>query len=131
MNWFDGKNFAWQWIFRFSTLWTYSMYKCRKKSSLTEIFFRQINYLVISLVSTLVSRNFCQNIVRVKWKCHNSATLVAKIPWNQLFTKMCFAISWFDEKNWCVTVFLIHTCTMEFSLPRKKIVKTTYSVTWV
>ena len=31
-----------------------------QKFTLTEEIFRQINYLVISLVKTLVSRNFCQ-----------------------------------------------------------------------
>ena len=38
------------------------------KNSLTEIFFRQINYLVISLVKPLLSRNFCRKCMRVNFR---------------------------------------------------------------
>ena len=39
-----------------------------EKFTLTEIFFRQINYLVILLVKSLFSRNFCQKSVRVNFR---------------------------------------------------------------
>ena len=39
-----------------------------EKFALTENFFRQINYLVISLVKPLLSRNFCQKCVRVNFR---------------------------------------------------------------
>ena len=39
-----------------------------QKFTLTEKKFRQINYLVISLVKTLLSRNFCQKWVRVNFR---------------------------------------------------------------
>ena len=36
-----------------------------EKFGLTKKIFRQINYLVLSLVKTLLSRNFCQKCVRL------------------------------------------------------------------
>ena len=39
-----------------------------QKCTLTEKKFRQINYLVISVVKTLLSRNFCQKIVKVNYR---------------------------------------------------------------
>ena len=46
--------------------------------------FRQINSLVISLVNTLVSRNFCQKSVRVNsWNCEWFSHR-KNISWNQL-----------------------------------------------
>ena len=55
----DGqfRQFFRQWLF--STLWKL------RKFTLTEKKFRQITYLVISLVKLLLSRNFCQKCVRV------------------------------------------------------------------
>ena len=44
--------------------YTHCMWKLRK-FTLTEKIFRQITYLVISLVKLLLSRNFCQKCVRV------------------------------------------------------------------
>ena len=44
------------------TLWK------NEKFTLTEIFFRQINSLVICLVNALLSRNFCQKSVRVNFR---------------------------------------------------------------
>ena len=55
-----------------------------QKFTLTEKKFRQINYLVISLVKTLLSRNFCQKRVRVN-SCNFHAVLslfFEKISWN-------------------------------------------------
>ena len=45
-----------------STLWK------NQNFTLTEKIFRQINYLVISLVNALVSRNFCQKCVRENFR---------------------------------------------------------------
>ena len=42
----------------------HSVEKRNEKFSLTEKKFRQINYLVISLVKPLLSRNFCEKSVR-------------------------------------------------------------------
>ena len=39
-----------------------------EKLTLTEKFFRQTNYLVISLVKPLLSQNFCQKCVRVNFR---------------------------------------------------------------
>ena len=39
-----------------------------EKFTLTQNFFRQINYLVILLVKSLFSRNFCQKRVRVNFR---------------------------------------------------------------
>ena len=38
------------------------------KFTFTEKIFRQINYLVISLVKPLLSRNFCQKCMRVNFR---------------------------------------------------------------
>ena len=48
------------------TLWK------NEKFTLTKIFFRQINSLVIYLVNALVSRNFCQKSVRVNFRNFHS-----------------------------------------------------------
>ena len=55
------------WVEMSATLWK------NQKFTLTKKIFRQINYLVISIVNTLVSRNFCQNRVRVNF--HNFHTV--------------------------------------------------------
>ena len=55
------------------TLWK------NEKFTLTEIFFRQINSLVIYLVNALLSRNFCQKSVRVN---SNNFHTVARGPIN-------------------------------------------------
>ena len=44
-----------------------------QKFTLTEKIFRQLNSLVISIVNTLVSRNFWQNRVRVNFRYFHSA----------------------------------------------------------
>ena len=54
-----------------TTLWK------NEKFTLTEIFFRQINSLVIYLVNALLSRNFCQKSVRVNFCNYN--TVVAEM----------------------------------------------------
>ena len=46
-------------IYSLSTVW-------KTRNSLIEKKFRQINYLVISLVKPLLSRNFCENSLREK-----------------------------------------------------------------
>ena len=71
----------------------YTLWK-NQKLTLTEFFFRLINYLVISLVNTLVSRNFCQNTVRVNFSnfhtahCGNYRNFLSPKPIssNQLFS---------------------------------------------
>ena len=55
--WFDGIFYGWDAV---CTLWK------NEKFSLTEKKIRQINYLVISLVKPLLSRNFCKKGVIVR-----------------------------------------------------------------
>ena len=45
-------------------MYVFTLWKLQK-FSLAEKIFRQINYLVISIVKTLLSRNFCLERVRV------------------------------------------------------------------
>ena len=50
--------------------------QCGKtRNSLSPIFFREINYLVIYLVNALLSRNFCQKGVRVNFRNFHSVHL--------------------------------------------------------
>ena len=59
---------------------TISVWKLRK-FTLTEYFFRQITYLVISLVKVLLSRNFCQKKSEsIVWKLLKSTL---KIFWQK------------------------------------------------
>ena len=58
-----------------------------EKFSLTKKKFRQINYLVISLVKPLLSRNFCQKCVRVNF-------------WNMYFRACIINNSWTWRKIW-------------------------------
>ena len=44
-----------------------------RKFTLTEKIFRQITYLVMSLVKMLLSRNFCQKRVRVNFRNFHTA----------------------------------------------------------
>ena len=56
-----------------------------RKFSLTDKNFRQINYLVISLVKPLLLRNFCEKIVR-EYFCNFHTVCsspLKKISWNQ------------------------------------------------
>ena len=67
--WFDEKNFQFTQKNRGSEFLVFlhcAVWK-NEKFSLTIEIFRQINSLVIHLVKTLLSRNFCQNCVTV-WK---------------------------------------------------------------
>ena len=66
----------------FFTVWK------NEKFTVTNKKFRQINSLVLSLVKTLLSRNFCQISVTVNF--HNFHNVVYKswfFTWNQLFKK--------------------------------------------
>ena len=77
-----------------------------------EKIFRQINFLVISLVKPLFWRNFCQKSVRVKFRffhsvwhvnCGNFGILLPRF-FSQNFRQINvllnnFAIIWFDGKN--------------------------------
>ena len=62
----------------------YTVWKNEKfeKFTLTDKFFRQINYVVISLVKPLVSRNFCQNYVRVNFCDFHTVRYVRKFTLN-------------------------------------------------
>ena len=96
-----------------------------EKFSLTD-FFRQINYLVISLVKLLFSRIFCGKSVRGEnfcnfhtvWKIRNfTATIFSqKIPWNQLFVRELYSkLIW--QKNCMAENFsffhtVFHTLTV-------------------
>ena len=64
-----SRNFCLNSVLSISTVWK------NEKYTLTEIFFRQINSLVICLVNALLSRNFSQKSVRVNFR--NST------PWYQ------------------------------------------------
>ena len=77
LNWFDEK------ILRGSELCTlFPQSHCvlwkNEKFTLTEIFFRQINSLVIYLVNALFSRNFCQNTVRMNFRNFHTVHSVEK-----------------------------------------------------
>ena len=54
-----------------------------EKFTLTKKIFRQINYLVISLVKMLLSRNFCQKSVRVNFLKYHTV----KLQLHEFFTK--------------------------------------------
>ena len=56
-----------------------------QKFTLAEKKFRQINYLVISLVKPLLSRDFCEKSVRENFCNFHTVQFSAKIPWNQLY----------------------------------------------
>ena len=64
------------------------------KFTLNEKIFRQINYLVIHLVKTLLSRKFCQKCVRSNFRnyqnraVHTAQCHSAEIP--QFFVLQCF-----------------------------------------
>ena len=53
-----------------------------EKFGLTEKIFRQINSLVICLVKPLLSRNFCQKIVRLKFYNFHTVPQSKNTMWN-------------------------------------------------
>ena len=59
-----------------------------EKFTLSEKKFRQINYLVIPLVKMLLSRNFCQKRVRVKFRnFHTVGSKPLGSVWPNIFAK--------------------------------------------
>ena len=59
----------------------------KNEKTLTQNFFRQINYLVILLVKSLFSRNFCQKRVRVNFcNFHTVLYEFKNISWNQMLS---------------------------------------------
>ena len=72
-----------------------------EKFSLIEKIFRQINYLVISQVKTLLSRNFCQKCVRLDFQCGNFGNSLSNF-FDKTFVKATVLLnkllqSWFHE----------------------------------
>ena len=63
-------------VCNFHTVYYATLWK-NDKFTLTEIFFRQINYLVILLVKPLLSRNFCQKRVRVNFRNFHTVHYIA------------------------------------------------------
>ena len=66
-----------------------------EKFTLTEKIFRQINYLVILLVKTLFSRNFCQKSVRVNFckfhsVCASDFPTILRLKWVNFVTNFLF-----------------------------------------
>ena len=84
------------------TCWHFHTVWKNAKFTLTEKIFRQINSLVTYLVKQLLSRNFCQNCVRMNstavWYVHN----FENFPQSQIFfVKLMYSRtlkwkSWFD-----------------------------------
>ena len=75
-NWFHEIIFNWYKNLVNSTVCTLCSHSAEKRQILshTEKKIRQINYLVISLVKPLLSRNFCQKCVRENFRnFHNVA----------------------------------------------------------
>ena len=69
---------AWEWILIISTL----VQAWHEKFSLAKKIFRQINSLAISLVKTLLSRNFCRTgIFTKKWSFHRKLYELRKMNW--------------------------------------------------
>ena len=75
------------------------------KFTLTQNFSRQINYLVILLVKSLLSRNFCQKRVRVNFRnfhtvlcklCQTRGFSLTKISWKGRY-ESCFHEIFFGE----------------------------------
>ena len=82
VNWFDVKNFVWQWIFRFSTLHSVEICKFFPHDILQK--FRQINFFTKEL--------YCKSIWRKNfavgenfWNYHT--VFYKKILWNQFRQK--------------------------------------------
>ena len=75
--------------------------------------FRQINSLVISIVNTLVWRNFCQNNrVRVNFRNFHSVRCVSSLE--KYFVKINIRC-WFDEKLeifWFLFYFQVFACIL-------------------
>ena len=77
----------------------------------TKIFLRQINSLLIYLVNTLVSRNFCHDRVRVNFR--NFYIALWRFPTQQEFRETNFSpLYWFHQtknvsKNSFLTTFLL------------------------
>ena len=72
-----------------------------EKFSLIEKIFRQINYLVISQVKTLLSRNFCQKCVRLDFQCGNFGNSLSNF-FDKTFVKATVLLnkliqSWFHD----------------------------------
>ena len=75
-------------LFHSSLVWKlrkFTVTQCRKTRnslSLLENFFRQINYLVISLVKPLLSRNFCEKSVRENFCNFHTVVLQLVVDWS-------------------------------------------------
>ena len=63
-----------------------------------KFFLRQINYLVISLVKTLFSRNFCQKSVRLKFHNFHTVHSVSKLSIISHYARIYGNTLWKNEK---------------------------------
>ena len=79
-----------------------------EKFTLTQNFFRQINYLVILLVKSLFSRNFCQKRVTVNFRNFHTVLTEKK------FREINSLITSLFSKNVALTDFLSKRCEREF-----------------
>ena len=80
------------------TLWK------NEKFTLTEIFFRQINSLVIYLVNALLSRSFFQKSVRVNFHSFHTHCVPQKFRVINIFTNNSYlSVNWF-HKLFCLAV---------------------------
>ena len=90
-----------------------------QKFALTKKIFRQINYLVISLGKTLLSRNFCQKWVRVNFSntlCITTWKLFREIHSHTFFDKN-FVKATFLLKSWFHEIFVRLERMSRFFLP--------------
>ena len=77
---------------------THTTYYCGNyRNSLSpKIFFRQINYLVISLARMLLSRNFCQ-----KWVKVNFRNIHIEIFFRQINSLVIYTVNALLSRNFC------------------------------
>ena len=65
----------WNEIFDFTEFWGKKSVWKNLRVTITEKILRQINYLVMSLVNSLLSRNFCQKSVRVIFRFYHTVKM--------------------------------------------------------
>ena len=102
-------------LFALYTIHGTTVWKLRK-FSLTEIFFREINSLVIYILKTLLSRNFCQKSVRVNFR--NFHTVGTRAKW--LYKELSFWILIIRHQNLKIT-FLLKATQYNLNLPKLEV----------
>ena len=71
-----------------------------------KFFFRQINYLVISLVKPSLWRNFCQKCVRVNFRNFHTVAFRPQFIWKRIESFVVYVFIWAVSKA-CVAYFFI------------------------